>query len=145
MLHKHILPLLQRYGVNHGLTLSMLQSLLYYTPIRRVNHDWHLGYIWIRACQMQKLRHTLLGVKHGVIHTDVYHLRPTLNLTTGHKQSLVKITFRYQTRKLFGASHICTLSNIYKVIKIAWFKTTKTCGGLNLRNLVRRIGLSHTA
>ena len=123
----------------------MFQRLGYNTPVRGVNHDWYFGYVWVRTRQMQELRHTLLGVKHGVSHADIYHLCSALNLTACHKQRLVKITFRYKTRKLFGASHICTLSNIYKVIKIAWFKTTKACGRLNLRNFVRRIVMSHAA
>ena len=100
MLHELLFSLLQRDGVDDGLSLHALQTRHDDIPVGGVDHHGHPGDIGLRGDQVEEGHHLLLGIQQAVVHIDVYDQRPVCHLLTGNTQRLVIVLFLNQSQEL---------------------------------------------
>ena len=78
--------LFQANRIDDAPALNALQAGFNHFPIRAVDHDRHARDVGLRGDVVQKSRHGLLGIEHGLVHVDVDDLRAVFDLLASHRQ-----------------------------------------------------------
>ncbi len=82
VLPEGLLALLHGDGVHDALALAALQACLHNEELGGVDHEGHLADLGVRHQQVHKLGHGRHAIYQPIIHVNVQHMRPLLNLQT---------------------------------------------------------------
>ena len=109
---EYLLAFLERDGVDDALALAALQTCRDDIPLRGVDHDRHLGDVWLRRYHIEEVDHLLLGIQESVVHVDIDDSGTISHLFAGDVQCLL-ITFLIdESQELSTTSHVASLAYI---------------------------------
>ena len=114
MTHKHVLTLLERYGVDDTLALHAFESCGDDIPLGGINHNRYARYFGFACHEIEECGHLLARIKQTVVHIDVDHLRSVLHLLACDGESLIIFLFLDKSEELARTSHIASLAHIDK-------------------------------
>ena len=115
MAEKHLFTLFQTYRIDNAFALQTFQPGFNHRPFRRVNHHRHFRHIRLCCQKTQKMGHFRFGIKHGIVHINIYHLSSRFHLRHSDAYRLVVVFLVDKTQKLPTSRHITTLSDVYEI------------------------------
>lgn len=102
----------ERNTVNDAFTLAVLKTSLNDFELRRVNHDWYLGNIWIREGHPDESSHSLLTVDQTIIKINIKDLGAVLDLVLCDSNCCVILIVFDESLKLSTTGDVASLSDV---------------------------------
>ena len=116
MLQELLLTHFQADTIDDAFALQALQARFDHLKPTGIDHDGHPGNSRIGGQQIEEGRHFLTGIQQAVVHIDIHHIGPIIDLLSGDFQSLVVFLLVDEPQELARACHVAAFSNIDEMI-----------------------------
>ena len=109
---KGFFAFLERNGVDHGLSLHILQARADNAPVGTVDHEGHAGNVGLAREQAHEVFHLARRIEQSVVHVDIQDESPVFHLAAGYFERLAVVFLFYEAQELARAGHVAAFAYV---------------------------------
>ena len=112
LLLEQLLANLKRDGIHNRLALAPLQAGHDNLKLRGIQHERHLGNLWLGDGDLDKLLHRCKSIQHAIINIDVDNVCSIFDLGLGNVHRLAVFAGHHELLEFDRSGDVASLANV---------------------------------